>query len=247
MEETIQMKEKTALITGGAGGLGKELALMLMDKGISVIVLDKIPQENLDEDLKSRLKKYIALDLSDLEAVKNSVKGYFMKEAIHVDILIINAFPRVFNNFRDYKDLEIIRFVNIAYTSQLIFANHFLNKMTETGFGRIIIISSKSAIQGYSSGSLYCSLKAAWITFHESVERELSTFSKDLTITTICPDSFSDQQGNRYNQHYYIVGAVKKIVLRAISRNVSGIYYPATLRTKLILSLQLFRKLLKLW
>lgn len=247
MEETIQMKEKTALITGGAGGLGKELAMMLMDKGISVVVLDKIPQENLDDDYKSRLKKYIALDLSDLDAVKNSVKGYFIKEAVSVDILIINAFPRVFNNFSDYKDLEIIRFVNTAYTSQLIFANHFLNKMIETGFGRIIIISSKSGIQGYSSGSLYCSLKAAWITFHESVERELSTFSKDLTITTICPDSFSDQQGNRSRQHDYIVGAVKKIVLKAIFHNSSGIYYPATLWTKLILSLQLLRKLLKLW
>ena len=239
--------EKTALITGGAGGLGKELALMLMDKDISVIVLDKIPQENLDDDYRSRLRKYITLDLSYLDAVKSSIEGYFIKKAIRIDILIINAFPREFNNFLDFNDSEIIKFVNIAYTSQLILANHFLNKMTETDFGRIIIISSKSALQGYSTGSLYCSLKAAWITFHESVEKELRACKKNITITTICPDSFSDQQGNRYNQYEYIARAVNKIVLKAIFNNSSGIYYPATFRTKLILFLQLFRKLLKLW
>lgn len=241
------MMEKTALITGGAGGLGKELAFVLMDKGISVIVLDKFPQENLDDDYKSRLIKYISVDLSDLEAVKSTVEKYFINESLRIDILIINAFPRVFKNFQYFKDHEIIDFVNAAFTSQLILVNHFLNKMIENGFGRIIIISSKSAIQGYSTGSLYCSLKAAWITFHESIAKELRTCPKNICITTICPDSFSDQQGKRHTQYEHIMKAVKKIVLKAISGNGSRIYFPAAFRTKFVLSSQLFRKLIKLW
>jgi short-subunit dehydrogenase len=247
MEENIQITDKTALITGGASGLGKELAQVLININISVIVLDKIPLENINDDFKRQLKKYIVLDLSDLDAVKIAIEDYFMKGKIMVDILIINAFPRIFKNFQCFKDQEIIDFANSAFISQLILANYFKNKMIENNFGRIIIISSKSAIQGYSTGSLYCSLKAAWVTFHESVEKELKTCPKNISIITICPDSFSDQQGNRYPHYEKITRAVEKIVINAISRNGSGIYFPVIFWTKLTLSLKLFRKFLKLW
>jgi short-subunit dehydrogenase len=119
--------------------------------------------------------------------------------------------------------------------------------MIENNYGRIIIISSRSAIQGYSTGSLYCSLKAAWVTLLESVERELKNCQKKITITTICPDSFSDQAGKKSQQYEHITEAIKKIVFKAISGKGSGIYFPAAFQTKIILSLQLFRKILKLW
>jgi short-subunit dehydrogenase len=239
--------DRTVLITGGAGGLGKELVLMLLNKNLSVVVLDRVPYEKLDIAYRNRLKKYIELDLSDLEGINNSIQEYFIKEKIVIDIFIINAFPRIFNKFNDFKDFEIIKFVNLAFTSQLIYTNYFLNKMAEKKYGRIIIIGSKSAIQGYSSGSLYCSLKAAWVTFHESIEKELSASNNDITITTICPDSFSDLCNNKGKHYNYIVSAIGKHVLKAIYNNNSAIYYPTTFLTKMALCLQLLRKLVKLW
>jgi NADP-dependent 3-hydroxy acid dehydrogenase YdfG len=90
MEENIQITDKTALITGGAGGLGKELAQVLININISVIVLDKIPLENINDDFKRQLKKYIVLDLSDLDAVKIAIEDYFMKLLI-LPILLLQV------------------------------------------------------------------------------------------------------------------------------------------------------------
>ncbi len=239
--------QKTALITGGFSGLGKELALTLINYGVAVVVIDKVPKEKLDNEYVARLKKYIELDLSDLDATKSSIEQYFMTEQLVIDIFIINAFPRIFNDFIKFNDLEIIQFVNTAFSSHLVFANYFLKKMLAVNYGRIIIISSKSAIQGYSSGSLYCSLKAAWIIFHECLQKELNNSNKNVTITTICPDSFSDLENNKNSQYEYILCAIKKRVIKAISHKSSKLLFITTFKTKIILSLQILEKLIKLW
>ena len=241
------MNKKTALITGGATGLGKEIAFLLMDQEIDVIVMDRIPVDRLEQEYLARIKKYITIDLTDTELLQGTIAKEFSKESVPIDILIINAFPRIFSRFQDLTDRKIADFVNAAYTNQLILTHFFLTGMIENDFGRIITISSKSAVNGYSKGSLYCSLKAAWNVFHESLEIELSSLKKNITITTICPDSFSDPLGQRLKTYDSITGAVKKIILKSLGRSSSKIYYPITLLSRVTLTAQLFSKLSKLW
>ncbi|MCU0645420.1 MAG: SDR family NAD(P)-dependent oxidoreductase [bacterium] len=241
------MKARTVLITGGAEGLGNDLSQVLAQKDYNIIVLDRLDPGSLEQEFRDKLSEYIQLDLADLESVTGFIKGYIENSIIVIDVLIINAFSRIFKSFQDFTDFEIVNFTHASFLNQVLIANSLLKKMLENEYGRIITISSKSGIQGYSSGSLYCSLKSAWITFHESLERELSVSKRDVSITTICPDSFSDTTGNKLKHYDFITGKIKRIVLSALKNQDSAIYFPVTFKTRLFLSWQMVKKILRIW
>jgi len=71
--------------------------------------------------------------------------------------------------------------------------------MKEKGYGRIINVASLSGFQGYKTGSLYCSTKAALIRFTESLGKDLEKRDSDVTANVICPDSFSSVEGEIYS------------------------------------------------
>ncbi|HOM41709.1 MAG TPA: SDR family oxidoreductase [Bacteroidales bacterium] len=248
MEKAFQEIGRTAIITGGASGLGQTLALTLINEGFSVIVLDKMPEEKLDKKYFSKLKKYIELDLSDIESVSSIINNYFENEVIKPDVLIINAFPRIFKRFENFNKQDIVGFINCAFTGQLIILNYFLQKMIfNNQLANIIIIGSKSAVKGYSSGALYCSLKSAWITFHESLEKELASMKYNITVTTICPGSLTDTEGNKLSQYNLIVNKVKKELIKSINSSRSDIVFTIGFKSKLLLTFQILQKLLKVW
>lgn len=238
------MKNKTVLITGGAKGLGKELSLLLIEKGYSVIVVDKVNPEDLQPGFRLKLLDYFQLDLADTHAVLEFIRHHFSENELLIDILIMNAFPRLFKAFQDFKDPEIISFVNAAFLNQLLMAHIIVKKMIENDFGRIVAINSKSHVFGYSSGSLYCSMKSAWMTFHESLAKELLLSKKNVSMTTICPDSFADTDGNKLRHYDFVVNAVKKQMMAALSRKKSSIANALTLKTRCIMTYQLFKKII---
>lgn len=246
-KENSVMKARTVLITGGAGGLGKDLALFLGQKDYNIIVLDRLGPDSIEQAFRDRMFDYIQLDLADQEAVKGFIKCYIENRNIAIDVLIINAFSRVFKNFQDFTESEIVDFIHSSFLNQLLIANALLKKMLDSGHGRIITISSKSGIQGYSSGSLYCSLKSAWITFHDSLARELVASKRDVSITTICPDSFSDAAGKKLKHYDFITGKIKTMVLSALRSQDSAIYFPVTFKTRLVLSWQMVKKIMRIW
>lgn len=247
MEEIDKMKNKTVIITGGAKGLGKELSLLLIEKGYSVIILDKVLSADLSPDFRKKLFAYFQLDLTDTNAVADFIRSDLFKDDLIIDVLIINAFPRVFKDFKDFQVSEIIDYVNAAFLSQLLIAHAVVKRMIENDFGRIVTINSKSNVYGYSTGSLYCSLKSAWMTFHESLARELLVSNKNVSINTICPDSFADTMGNKLPHYDYIVKAIKKLVLSALVKKKSSIYYAVTFKNRIILSYQEFKRILNIW
>ncbi len=241
------MKKLRILITGGAGGLGDKLVEVLSSFGYEVAVVDRINPEQLNLGFKHKLLEYIQLDLSDNSAVQDFIETQIINNINRFDGIIINASPRIFKDFSAFDKAEIIKFINTGFLNQLLIVNNLLQNMLEKGFGRIIIISSKSGLQGYSGGSLYCSMKSAWISFHESVSRELNHTGKNVTITTLCPDSFSNTSGSFYPGSDVILNSVFSSVIKALRGDKSKLIYNVTFKTKFILSLQLLKKIFKIW
>jgi NAD(P)-dependent dehydrogenase (short-subunit alcohol dehydrogenase family) len=246
METNFQMNRRI-LVTGGAGGLGKEITLALLKKGHSVIVLDRTPKHQIPAEWIDRLLDYRQVDLADLSRVQQVLDEYTIHAPSRIDVVIANASPRIFKQFKDFTRRDVVELTHASFTGHVLLINGFLSSMLEKDYGRIIVIGSKSGVCGYSSGSMYCSLKSAWIAFHESLAREFKSYRKNVTITTICPDSFSDTQGMPLRHHRFIVDRIEKEIFKSLDRPHSRLMFIAAFPGKFGIALQYLRKSIRVF
>ena len=232
---------KTLLITGGSRGLGLAIVKEFVKKGFNIIILDRNRlEENLHIQESQRISFY-QVDLCDVNEIKVFIQSLEQNNTI-IDVLALNAAPRVFKNFDSFSHQEISDISNASFISSLILLNTVLGRMKIQSFGKIIIISSKSGFMGYSTGSLYCAFKSAWIALHESIAKELNSV-KGLSILTICPDSFSTNDGSKRGENVQIINKIISKIIRSLNDSDSQLYFPAKLKTKISLMLVLFNKL----
>lgn len=236
---------KRVLITGGARGLGKEITISLINAGYKVIVWDKTAKDQIDASYLTKLEDYVQVDLADLDQARQCLITSIQIRP--VDVLILNASPRVFNHFIQFDSSDILLLTQAAFIGPAMILHDVCSQMIENGYGRIIIINSKSAVRGYSSGSLYCSYKSAWLALHESLEKELKSYAKNVTITTLCPDSFSDTDGRRLSGYQYITGNIIRHILQSFESTGSRIIFVATFHSRLSAALQYCIKIIKVF
>jgi len=234
------------LITGGANGLGRELANHLAQSGNSIIIIDRIELSEIDMDFNQIIEDYYCLDLADTAKTREIVNSILMKYP-RIDLLINNASYRIFKEFTDFSISELTNYINVNLRSLLLVTQLILKRMHSNNFGRIINISSISAFQKYTSGSLYCSTKLALIPFTEIVGRELSSHEHaDVTINTICPDSFQKLSGQKLREYNSIINSVTKLVKKILNSSLNGqIFYAMNYKKKLLLFLSQLIKSIK--
>lgn len=196
------------LITGVAGFLGSRLARHFHRLGYSVIGLDIKEYVCLDDEQKEYLSSYYAIDLSNTENVVEVCRR-LIRDYDYIPIIVNNASNRLFAAIGSFSDKQISDSVNINLKSPLLLCNLLLPSIQDHNYGRIINISSVSAINGYSTGSVYCSTKMGLITFTESLSKELR--DTGISVNTICPDSFATKEGK-------ILGNGQKIIDKIISK-----------------------------
>jgi short-subunit dehydrogenase len=233
---------KTLLITGGSNGLGLEIVKKFLKKGYNVINLDRneLLENNLNE-IESRYLSFYRIDLGDVEQMKIFAQSLHQNNVM-IDVLVLNAAPRVFKNFDTFTHREICDLSNASLVSSLILLNTTLAGMKTQRRGKLIVISSKSGFKGYSSGSLYCAFKSAWITLHESIARELKD-TKNISILTVCPDSFSSRVSSEMDRDEKLINRIILKIVHSISDSQSQLYFPASFKAKIAFVLVVLNKL----
>jgi len=182
------LKEKNALITGAARGLGKEMALVLAKEGANIIINDIEPMK--DEALKTveEIKalgvnsEFIAADVSDFESCKKmalSVKEKFEK----VDILVNNAGITKDRTLKKMTPEEWYPVINVNLNSLYNVTHNVLELIPEGG--RVINISSVAGISGNFGQTNYASTKAGVIGFTKSLAKEVG--KRKITVNAVAP------------------------------------------------------------
>ena len=176
-----------ALITGAGQGIGRACADVFALKGADLILFDKNP-ETLSETAAriTRLGRQVvtrALDLTDVEALQQSVKE--VKRKGRIDILVNNAgFDRPGTiakiNTNDFLDVLGIHLVVPFVLIQLL-----LPDMRKAGWGRIINVSSIYALIGAKAEVAYSTAKAGVIGLTKAVAKEAG--SDGVTVNAVLP------------------------------------------------------------
>jgi len=180
---------KTALITGASGGLGKEFARIHASKGDNLVLAAR-SKEKL-EALKFELEKQygvsvyvIAKDLSDQHAPK-AVYEELKTRKIRVDYLINNAGFGDFGLFAETNWEKQLEMINLNVISLTYLTRLFLPDMIENKFGKILNIASTAAFQPGPTMSVYFATKAFVLSFSEAIANELK--GTGVTVTALCP------------------------------------------------------------
>ncbi|GAA5037892.1 oxidoreductase [Marivirga lumbricoides] len=182
----LQLENKTALVTGSTAGIGYAIAKQLASEG-AIVTINGRKEESLIEAI-DRLKKEtgneningIAADFAKKEEVTHLIKSI-----PDVDILINNV--GIFNevDFADITDEEWSEVFEINVMSGVRLSRHYFPKMMQKNEGRIIFISSESALNIPTEMIHYGMTKTAQL----SISRGLARLTKgsNVTVNAILP------------------------------------------------------------
>jgi all-trans-retinol dehydrogenase (NAD+) len=182
---------KNILITGGASGIGRQMALRMAREGGNLILWD-IHEANLDKarrevgDVAGREVHGYVCDVSDREAVYATAEKV-RQEVGPVDILVNNAGVVSGKPFLDLPDEKIETTFKVNVLGLFWVTKAFLPYMVERNAGHVVNIASSAGFVGVSRLTDYSASKFAAVGFDESLRNELRRVAPKVKTTVVCP------------------------------------------------------------
>ncbi|WP_343672719.1 SDR family oxidoreductase [Chitinophaga sp.] len=193
----LQLKDKTALITGSTTGIGYAIARSLAAEGAKVIVNGRT-QERVSaaiESIKSETGNQNVVgavaDFMDVNQVNAIVEQY-----PYVNILINNVGVAEPKEFKTISDEEWLSIYEINVLSGVRLSRAYFDKMLNDNWGRIIFISSESAVQIPAEMIQYGVSKTAQISLSRGLA-EL-TVGTGVTVNTVLPGPTSTEAISKF-------------------------------------------------
>ncbi len=184
----MSLKGETAVVTGGAKGIGRAIALRLARDGANVGVLDidKNGAETTAAKIGGLGVKGLAVecDVTNYQKVKDSV-AKIHGECGSIDILINNTGIDKSQFFVDTDEELWDRFISVNYKSFLIATHVCIPYMIEQNRGRIVSLGSDAGRVGNSGEVIYCGTKAAIMASSKGLARELARYN--IRVNSVSP------------------------------------------------------------
>jgi 3-oxoacyl-[acyl-carrier protein] reductase len=184
----MRLKNKVAVVTGGAQGIGRAIALGLAREGASVVVADLqgAKAESVAEEARALGVEAISVetDVSKEASVKNLAEKSLARFG-RVDILVNDAgiFPQA--RVAEMTEEDWDRVIDVNLGGNFLCCRAFVPAMRAQKSGRVVSIASGIAHTGAIAGAHYAASKAGIVGFIKALARELGP--EGITANAICP------------------------------------------------------------
>lgn len=182
----LHLTGKRALVTASTGGIGKAIAIALAAEGVTVLINGR-SSENVERTIQAIKSQHADAQLVPVVADLGTQAGceQVIAEYPNIDILINNLGFYKAEEFFSITDQQWEDIFEINIMSGVRLSRHYLKKMLETGKGRILFISSESAIAPSPEMVHYAATK----TMQLSISRSLAELTKGtgVTVNTVMP------------------------------------------------------------
>ncbi|XP_062546167.1 17-beta-hydroxysteroid dehydrogenase 13-like isoform X2 [Armigeres subalbatus] len=180
------------VITGGAGGLGRELALRLASRGCNIVIVDvnlNSAEETCEELREKGISAYAyKVDVSSYDEVRALMDTIYRKIG-PVDILINNAGLIHFKFLQDSTVENINQSIDVNLKGYIWTTKILLEKMKERKRGHIVAISSLSGVHAFPWAVVYSATKFAVNGFMQAITEQLRLegYADQIHTTCVCP------------------------------------------------------------
>jgi NADP-dependent 3-hydroxy acid dehydrogenase YdfG len=188
MTDTVSGKlaGKKAIVTGASSGIGKEVALRLLQSGVQVSLVSRNPDRILSElPVGSHAQGY-AIDLGDIAQVSTKIQA-IVAEMGGVDILINNAGLAYIGELIDMPLIEWQKLFDLNITSVFQCLQAVLPTMRSQKSGTVINVASIAGKQGFPNWGAYCASKFALVGLTQAIAAEEQPHG--VKVMSICPGS----------------------------------------------------------
>jgi NAD(P)-dependent dehydrogenase (short-subunit alcohol dehydrogenase family) len=179
----LQLTGKIAVVTGSTAGIGLAIASLLAQEGARVIINGRT-QERVDEAIEhigvSGKTRGVAADLATARGVEE-----FVREVPTTDILVNNLGIFEPKPFEEINDADWFRFFETNVMSGVRLSRAYLTGMRERNWGRIVFVSSESALQIPAEMIHYGMTKTAQIAIARGLAE--TCVGSGVTVNAVLP------------------------------------------------------------
>ena len=174
-----------ALITGASSGIGKNMAYVLANKGIDLILVARNKEEMLK--IKENVKVNVLVIELNLLKEKNVFKLYEMCKDENIDILINNAGFGLFGIFTEANLTRELEMIDLNIKAYHILTKLFLKDFVEKEKGYILNVASSAGFMAGPRLSTYYATKNYVLKLTMAINEELRQSGSNVVVSALCP------------------------------------------------------------
>jgi len=182
----FDLKNRTAIITGGAQGFGFDIAKRFLSSGAKVIIwdIDKNELQEASKKLNSSNLSSNLVDVTNFDQVKEVIEEIIKNS--NIDILVNNAgITGSTSSLWEYDVKEWNKIVDVNLMGTFNTCKCVVPNMIKNDYGRIVNVASVAGKDGNANASAYSSAKAGAIGLTKSLGKELA--DKNIAVNAVTP------------------------------------------------------------
>jgi len=183
------LKNKTAIITGGASGIGYAIAQRLAEHGVKVMISSR-NQQRLQQAAQHLSQgsahpvRYFCCDVRSKQQVQDLI-NYAIDQFGRIDILINNSGLGVSDSIEDCSEEDWDLVVDTCTKGTFLMSQAVLPTMKNQQSGFILNIASQAAKHGYANAGPYCAAKFAVLGLAAALQEEVRQHG--IKVHSLCP------------------------------------------------------------
>lgn len=232
--EKYKLNNKSIIVTGAAGLIGKAFCLEIVKAGGNVILADvneeegKEIEDKINEKYNEEIAKFYKTDITNMESIKNLI-SFTLNKFGKIDALINNAYPRNKNYGKKYEDVTYEDFcenINLHIGGYFLITQQVSKVMIKQNYGNVINMGS---IYGFAAPRFeiyegtemtmpveYAAIKGAIINLTKYLASYLGKYN--IRMNCISPGGVFDNQPESFVENYS-----QKVLLEKRMANVNDL------------------------
>jgi NAD(P)-dependent dehydrogenase (short-subunit alcohol dehydrogenase family) len=173
----MELEGNVAIVTGGAGAIGREIVLRFVENGVTIVAVD-VNEDGLERvlmEVKARGGSGLIAraDVTERQEIESAV-SLAIKNFGKIDILVNNAGYLKYAPFLEFKEDDWDRLIAVDLKGYFLFGQAVAREMVKKHYGKVINIASVGGEVGFRGACAYASAKAGVIGLTRVMALELA-------------------------------------------------------------------------